>query len=74
MGRTEAAEYRGYRVIKIWELQNDLAAGWPSVPSVHMSGLHAAGMRKLDLPQEIWPRKVRRRYALVQRINCPAIN
>jgi len=29
-------------VIKIWELQNDLAAGWPSVPSAHMSGLHAA--------------------------------
>src|ERR1700733_5603701 len=39
MGRTEAAEYRGFRVIKIWELQNDLAAGWPSVPSAHMSGL-----------------------------------
>ena len=29
-------------MIKIWELQNDLAAGWPSVPSAHMSGLHAA--------------------------------
>ena len=42
MGRTEAVEYCGFRVIKIWELQNDLAAGWPSVPSAHMSGLHAA--------------------------------
>jgi hypothetical protein len=39
-----------------------LAAGWPFVPSVHMSGLLAAGMHKIDLPQEIWPRKVRRRF------------
>jgi len=62
MGRTEAVEYRGFRVIKIWELQNDLAAGQPFVPSVHMSGLHAAGMHKIDLPQETWPRKVRRRF------------
>ena len=64
MGRTEAVEYRGFRVIEIWELQNDLVAGWSLVPFMHMSGLHAADMHKIDLPQEIWPRKVRRRFAL----------
>jgi len=48
-------------VIKIWKLQNDLTAGWPSVPFVHMSGLHAAGMHKTDPRQEAWSRKVRRR-------------
>lgn len=53
MGRTEAVEYRGFRVIEIWELKNDLAAGWPFVPFVHMSGLHAAGMQKIDFPQEL---------------------
>ena len=62
MGRTEAVEYCGFRVIEIWELQNDLVAGWPFVPFMHMSGLHAADMHKIDLPQEIWPRKVRRRF------------
>ena len=62
MGRTEAVEDRGFRVIEIWELQNDLVAGWPFVPFVHMSGLHAADMHKIDLSQEIWPRKVRRRF------------
>jgi hypothetical protein len=40
-------------VIEIWELKNDLAAGWPFVPFVHMSGLHAAGMHKIDFPQEL---------------------
>jgi hypothetical protein len=54
MGRTKAIDYRGFRVIEIWELQNDRAAGWwLLVPFVHMSGLHAADMHKLDLPQEI---------------------
>jgi hypothetical protein len=62
MGRTEAIEYREFRVIEIWELQNDLAAGWPFVPFVHMSGLLAADMHKIDLRQEIWPRKVRRGF------------
>ena len=52
MGRTEAVEYRGFRVIEIWELQNDLVAGWSLIPFVHMSGLHAAGMHKIDFPQE----------------------
>ena len=46
MGRTEAVEDRGFRVIEIWELQNDLVARWPFVPFVHMSGLHAADMPK----------------------------
>ena len=55
-------EDRGFRVIEIWELQNDLVAGWPFVPFAHMSGLHAADMHKIDLSQEIWPRKVRRRF------------
>jgi hypothetical protein len=36
-------------VIEIWELQDDLAAGRLLVPFVHMSGLHAADMHKLDL-------------------------
>ena len=62
MGRTEAVEYRGFRVIEIWELQNDLATGWPFVPFVHKSGLHTAGMHKLDLPQEFGVRKARRRF------------
>jgi hypothetical protein len=39
-------------MIEIRELQNDLATGWPFVPFVHKSGLHTAGMHKLDLPQE----------------------
>ncbi len=64
MGRTEAVEYRGFRVIEIWELQDDLVAGWSFGPFVHMSGLHAADMHKIDLPQEIWPRKVRRRFCV----------
>jgi len=34
------------------------------VPFVHMSGLHAADLHKLGLPQEIWPRKVRSDHAL----------
>jgi hypothetical protein len=49
MGRTEAVEYRRFRVIEIRELQDDLAAGRLLVPFVHMSGLHAADMHKLDL-------------------------
>lgn len=49
MGRTEAVEYRRFRMIEIWELQDDLAAGRLLVPFVHMSGLHAADMYKLDL-------------------------
>ncbi len=40
-------------MIEICELQNDLVAGWPFVPFVHMGGLHAADMHKIDLPQEI---------------------
>jgi hypothetical protein len=66
MGRTEAVEYRGFRVIKVWEFQNDLAARWLFVPSVHMSSFHAAGIHKIGLPQEIWPRKVRKRFC----VNC----
>jgi hypothetical protein len=62
MGRTEAVEYRGFRVIEIWKLQNNLAAWLPFIPFVHKGGLHAAGMHKIDLQQELWPRKVRRRF------------
>jgi hypothetical protein len=61
MGRTEAVEYRRFRVIEIWELQDDLAAGRLPVPFVHMSGLHAADMHKLDLEEAFRPQKVRRR-------------
>src|SRR6266702_2484818 len=68
---TESVEYRGFRVIEIWELQNDLAAGWPFVPFVHMSGLHAAEMHKIPLPREIWPRKVRRRFT-ARRYRAPS--
>jgi hypothetical protein len=50
MRRTEAIEYRGFGVIQVWEFQNDFAARWPFVPFVHVSGLHAAGMHKIDLP------------------------
>ena len=53
MRRSEAVEYRGFRVIQIWELQDDLTAGWPSVSFAHMSGLHAAGMHKIDLLVEL---------------------
>ena len=53
MRRAEAVEYRGFRVIQIWELQDDLAAGWPSVPFAHMSGLRAAGTHKIDPPVEL---------------------
>ena len=59
MGRTEAVEYCGFRVIKIWELQNDLAAGWPSVPSAHMSGLHAARHAQIRPAAGNLPRNVR---------------
>jgi len=41
MRRTEAVEYRRFRIIEIWQFQDDLAAGWLLVPFVHMSGLHA---------------------------------
>ena len=51
-------------MIEIWELQNDLVAGWSFVPFANMSGLHAADMHKIDLPQEIWSRKVRRRFGI----------
>ena len=50
MGRTETVEYSGFRMIEIWELQDDLVAGWPFVPFVHMSGLQAADMHKIDVP------------------------
>jgi len=49
MRRTQAVEYGGFCVIRIWKLQNELAARWPSVTFVHISGLHAAGMHKIDL-------------------------
>ena len=39
-------------MIEIWELENDLVAGGPFVPFVHMSGLHAADMHKIGLSQE----------------------
>jgi hypothetical protein len=61
MRRAKAIEHCGFCVIQIWKLQNDLAAGGPAVPLVHMSGLHAAGMHKIDPRQEVWSRKVRRR-------------
>ena len=57
MGRTEAVEYRRFRVIEIWELQDDLAAGRLLVPFVHMSGLHAADVHKPDLEEAFWPQK-----------------
>jgi hypothetical protein len=50
MRRTEAVEYRGFCVIEIWEFQNDLAARWSFILCVHKSGLHAAGMHKIDFP------------------------
>jgi len=53
MRRAEAVEHRGFRVIQIRELQDDLTAGWPSVSFAHMSGLHAAGMHKIDLLVEL---------------------
>jgi hypothetical protein len=49
MRRTQAVEYGGFCAIQIWKLQNELAARWPSVTFVHISGLHAAGMHKIDL-------------------------
>lgn len=61
MGRTETAEYYGLRVIEISELQDDLAAGRTLAPFVHRSGLHAADMRKIDLEEALWPRKIRGR-------------
>jgi hypothetical protein len=64
MERTEAVEYRRFRVIEIWELQDDLVAGRLLVPFVHMSGLPAADMHKLDLEEAFWPQKVRRRFAI----------
>lgn len=57
-------------MIEIWEFQNELAAGWPFDPFVHMSGLHAADMHKIDPPQEIWPRKVRRRFCMNPDRSC----
>ena len=60
MRRTEAIEYGGFCVIQIWELQNNFAAGWPFVSFVHMSGLHAADMHKIDPEEAFWPQKVRR--------------
>ena len=57
MRRTEAVEYRGLCLIQIWELQNDFAAGGPSVSFAHMSGLHAAGMHKINPSQKLWPSK-----------------
>ena len=37
-------------MIQIWKLQNDLAVGWLLIPFVHMSGLHVAGLHKVDFP------------------------
>ena len=54
MRRAEAVEYGRFCMIQIWELQNDLAAGWPSVSFAHISGLHAASMQKIDLGLEKW--------------------
>jgi hypothetical protein len=62
MGRTETVEYRKFRVIEIWELQDDFSAGRLLVPFVHMSGLHASDMLKLDLEEAFLPQKVRRRF------------
>ena len=39
-------------MIEIGELQNDFAAGCPSVSFAHMSGLHAAVIHKIDLSQK----------------------
>jgi hypothetical protein len=50
MRRAEAVENCRFSLVEIWKFQNDLAARWPSVPFVHMSGLHAAGMHKIDPP------------------------
>jgi hypothetical protein len=44
MRRAEAVEHCRFSMVQIRELQNDLATRWPSVPFVHMSGLHAAVM------------------------------
>jgi hypothetical protein len=58
MGRTEAIEYRRFRVIEIWELQDDLAAGRLLVPFVHMRAASTpADMHKLDLDEAIWVQK-----------------
>jgi len=71
MGRTETVEYRRFRVIEIWELQDDFSAGRLLVPFVHMSGLHAADMHKLDLEEAFRPQKVRRRFG-IKRKSLPA--
>jgi hypothetical protein len=63
MGRTEAVEYRRFRVIEIRELQDDLAAGRLLVPFVHMSGLHAADMHKIDREKAFWSQKCVGDYA-----------
>ena len=57
MGRTRAVEYRKFRVIEIWQLQDDLAIGRLLVSFAHMSGLLAAGMHKLDLEEAFWLKK-----------------
>lgn len=64
MGRTETVEYRRFRVIELWELQDDFSAGRLLVPFVHTSGLHAADMHKLDLEEAFRPQKVRRRFGV----------
>jgi hypothetical protein len=45
MRRTQAVEYGGFCVIQIWKLQNELAARWPFITFVQISGLHAAGTK-----------------------------
>ena len=62
MWGAEAVEYSGPCVIQIRELEDDFPAGWPSVLFAHMGGLHAAGMRRIDLPPKLWPRTVRLRF------------
>lgn len=64
MGRTEAIEYRRFRVIELWELQDDLAAGRLLVPFVHMRAASTpADMHKLDLDEAIWVQKAHWRFA-----------
>jgi hypothetical protein len=71
MWRAKAIEYRGFSLIQIWKLQNDLVAGWPFVPFAHMSGLHAAGMHKIDRAKKSGLEKCVGDFTLAEDLNSP---
>jgi hypothetical protein len=49
-------------VIKIWKLQNDLAAGWASVSFCAYERPPCRWHAQLDPSQEVWLRRVRKRF------------